>query len=195
MSTPPVPEKAKRTLLVVDDDPQILRSLDIVFTRSFNVAKAASGAEALELLRAGLRPHVILCDYGMPVFNGIDFLEQSLEFAPDAVRAIITGFSELREILSGFSRARCYLYITKPWQVVEIIQVVRLCLQYREVLLENKRATQEAEAQTALLDSLRHELVSINQSLGASKNASNGPTPVTPVRTADIGLARPLAPF
>jgi CheY-like chemotaxis protein len=68
---------AGQSVLVVDDHPAVLASIRTVLERQGHVVKlAANGREALEQLRAGLRPAVILLDLFMPVMDGWQFLQQ-----------------------------------------------------------------------------------------------------------------------
>lgn len=152
-----------RTLLAVDDEPQILDTLAGVFSGSYRVVQATSGAEALALLRDGLRPQVILSDNRMPDLAGVDFLLQSVAYAPDAVRAVMTAYSDLREIMAAISRGHIYLYLTKPWQVVELVQAVRLCFQHHDLQSEMRQLSEGVEAQAALLQGFQRDLAAANR--------------------------------
>ncbi len=154
---------AERILLVVDDDAQILETLVALFKGSYRVVEANSGAAALVLLKEGLRPNVILSDNRMPELAGVDFLRQSMAIAPDAVRAIMTAYSDLREILAAISRGHIYLYLTKPWQVVELVQAVRLCFQHYDLNLDARRIATEVETQSKVLKEFQRDLAQANE--------------------------------
>jgi PAS domain S-box-containing protein len=64
-----------RRILVVDDDPLVLRSLTRVLARDFDVASARNGREALDLVRAGGTFDAMLCDLMMPELSGIELHE------------------------------------------------------------------------------------------------------------------------
>lgn len=159
-----VPVMAGRILLIVDDDPQVLGSLAGIFKDMYRVVTADSGTAALKLLKEeGLRPHVILSDNRMPDITGVEFLLQSVAHAPAAVRAVMTAYSDLREILAAISRGHIYLYLTKPWQIVELVQSVRLCFQQHDLMLEMRRATSEVETQSEVLKSFQRDLAEANK--------------------------------
>ena len=63
-----------RTVLVVEDDPELLHSLsEVIESEGYGVACARHGLEALGRLRGGVRPSVILLDLMMPIMNGWQF--------------------------------------------------------------------------------------------------------------------------
>jgi CheY-like chemotaxis protein len=67
-------------VLVVDDDPDIREALiDVLSDHGYEAKAAANGREALNLLRAGKRPRVILLDLMMPVMDGVQFRQEQLQ--------------------------------------------------------------------------------------------------------------------
>jgi CheY-like chemotaxis protein len=92
------------SILVVEDDPDVRRALtELLASEGYKVTAAADGGEALETLRGGLRPAVILLDLMMPNCDGWDFRRAQLEdptfasvpvvlvtaagFSPDSMRS------------------------------------------------------------------------------------------------------------
>jgi CheY-like chemotaxis protein len=67
-------------LLVVDDDPSVLLLVDVLAEKmGFRVKAVSSGLQALEQLRDGLQPHVILLDIMMERIDGLTFLNHLRE--------------------------------------------------------------------------------------------------------------------
>jgi signal transduction histidine kinase len=75
--------RAKSSVLVVDDEEALLRTIAIALRGRFNVLLAGDGQEAVDLLVSGSRPDAILCDVGMPVVDGPHFYEWLEENRPE----------------------------------------------------------------------------------------------------------------
>jgi diguanylate cyclase (GGDEF)-like protein/PAS domain S-box-containing protein len=122
-----------QTLLVVDDDVNVLQSLHRLFRRdNYRVLTAASPAEAFDLL--AMHPvQVILCDQRMPVMNGTEFLSKVKEMYPDTIRIILSGDTGVETVLDSINRGAIYRFYTKPWHDAELRDNVRLA--FREYWL------------------------------------------------------------
>ncbi|MGH8454597.1 MAG: response regulator [Nevskiales bacterium] len=104
----------KPCILFVDDEPRILTTMRILFRRSYDVLVAASGAEALELLRT--HPvDVIVSDQRMPEMTGIELLRRARELRPNAMRVLLTGYSELNAIIGSINEGEIFRFVNKPW--------------------------------------------------------------------------------
>jgi diguanylate cyclase (GGDEF)-like protein/PAS domain S-box-containing protein len=132
--TRPAPDDRKvQTLLVVDDDVNVLASLHRLFRRdNYRVLTAATPAEGFELL-ALYRVQVILCDQRMPVMNGTEFLSKVKEMYPDTIRIILSGYTGVESVLDSINRGAIYRFYTKPWNDDELRDNVRLA--FREYWL------------------------------------------------------------
>src|SRR5688500_982813 len=84
------------TILLVDDE-ELVRTgtADLLSDLGYDVVQAASGAEALRLLRSGCEPDVLVTDYLMPGMNGVDLIENAAVIAPNAKAMLITGYSDI----------------------------------------------------------------------------------------------------
>ena len=91
-------------ILVVDDEKQSQDALRRVLSDEFRVLTASSAEEAEALLSAEM-VHAILCDQRMPGMQGVDFLRAARERWPDAVRMVISGYTESEDIISGLNEA------------------------------------------------------------------------------------------
>ena len=110
---PPVPV---RTLLIVDDEVNVLNSLKRLLHRDgYRVLTAASAAEGFELL--ALNPvQVILCDQRMPAMSGTEFLDKVKELYPHTFRIVLSGYTDLETITDAINRGALYRFYTKPWE-------------------------------------------------------------------------------
>jgi response regulator RpfG family c-di-GMP phosphodiesterase len=115
------PETASRVLLV-DDEPNVLTALRRALRgRGFDVSCAGSGAEALALLQR--EPvDAIVSDMRMPGMSGAEFLKASIALAPDAVRVLLTGYSDMESTTKAINEGEIFRYVTKPWDDALLLQ-------------------------------------------------------------------------
>ncbi|NES73122.1 MAG: response regulator, partial [Okeania sp. SIO2D1] len=100
--------KKKPKMLVVDDEPDNLDLLYRTFRRSFQVFKASSGLEALEVLGEQGEVAVIISDQRMPEMKGTEFLSKTVPQFPDTVRIILTGFSDVEDLVDAINSGQVY---------------------------------------------------------------------------------------
>ncbi len=113
----------KAKLLFVDDEERILNALRSVFRNQYNVFTASSGPEAMEFLKR-FRPHVVISDQRMPEMTGVEFLRQVKEVAPQTVRMLLTGYSDLASIVGSINDGEVFRFISKPWDNAEIQKTI-----------------------------------------------------------------------
>jgi diguanylate cyclase (GGDEF)-like protein/PAS domain S-box-containing protein len=127
-SQPDQPEAAEdnvQTLLIIDDDVNVLAALHRLFRRdNYRVLTAESPAEGFELL-ALYRVQVILCDQRMPAMSGTEFLSKVKEMYPDTIRIILSGYTGVEAVLDSINRGAIYRFYTKPWIDDELRDNVR----------------------------------------------------------------------
>ncbi len=138
-------------MLVVDDEPDNLDLLYRTFRRDFQVFKAESGATALEILANEGEVAVIISDQRMPEMKGTEFLSRTVPQFPNTVRIILTGFTDIEDLVEAINSGQVYKYITKPWDPNELKTVVGRAAETYEVLIEKIEDLRRAEAQTNLL--------------------------------------------
>ena len=108
------PEKAQ-TLLIVDDEPNILTSLSRLLRREgFNILTANSPAAAFEHL-AKHPVQVILSDQRMPDMSGTEFFARVRQLYPDTIRIVLTGYTDIESVTGAINRGAIYKFLTKPW--------------------------------------------------------------------------------
>jgi DNA-binding NarL/FixJ family response regulator len=111
-------------VLLIDDEPNVLRALERSLGRGgFDVAIATSGDEALA--RLDREPvDAIVCDMCMPGMSGTEVLKRSLKLAPDAVRVLLTGHADIGSAISAINEAQIFRYLTKPWDDLVLLQIL-----------------------------------------------------------------------
>jgi diguanylate cyclase (GGDEF)-like protein/PAS domain S-box-containing protein len=153
-SLPPDPNQAAeppQTLLIVDDDVNVLSSLHRLFRRDgYRILTAASPAEGFELL--ALYPvQVIVCDQRMPIMSGTEFLSKVKEMYPDTIRIILSGYTGLEAVLDSINRGAIYRFYTKPWDDVQLRDNIRLAFHHYWLMHgTGRRAGEPGEDHTSL---------------------------------------------
>ncbi|MDB5350947.1 MAG: signal transduction histidine kinase [Planctomycetota bacterium] len=152
----------RHTILIVDDEPDVLDSLRHLFHRRYRVLTADTGSQGLDLLRHE-DVHVILSDQRMPGMTGDQFLRRAREMKPDPIRLLFTGYAEIQTVIDAVNQGGIFRYIHKPWESGEIEAVVSQAAEQFELLTERKRlVTELQQANTKLLDANR-ELAETDQ--------------------------------
>ena len=113
----------KPTLILVDDEERILRSLAMLFRPHYNLVTTVDAREALEYIR-NHTAHVIVSDQRMPLMRGADLLKAVREISPNTMRLLLTGYSELEAIVASVNEGEVFRFINKPWDAVELKQTV-----------------------------------------------------------------------
>jgi serine/threonine-protein kinase len=119
----PAPAPRKARILFVDDEERILNALRSIFRRDYHVFTAANGAEALEFVTK-FKPQVVVSDQRMREMTGIELLRQVREVAPNTVRMLLTGYSDLAAIVGSINEGEVFRYISKPWDNDDIQKIV-----------------------------------------------------------------------
>jgi len=143
--------REKPKMLVVDDEPDNLDLLYRTFRRDFHVLKAESGVRALELLATEGEVAIIISDQRMPEMKGTEFLSRTLPQFPNTVRIILTGFTDIEDLVEAINSGQVYKYITKPWDPSELKNVVQKATETYELLNQRAEELSRAQLQTELL--------------------------------------------
>lgn len=118
----------RTTVLFVDDEERILRSLRMLFRGKHEVLATTSGGEALQIVRS--RPvHAVVSDQRMPEMLGVDLLRQVRQASPSTMRLLLTGYSDQQAIVASVNDGEIFRFIEKPWQPKYLIDVVGQAVQ------------------------------------------------------------------
>ncbi len=146
------------TVLFVDDETSILRSIKRLFHKSnINILLAQSGKEALEMF-ANHDIAMIVSDMKMPHMTGAELLAQVADLYPDVYRVVLTGFADLDSIMTAVNQGGIHRYLQKPWDNQELVLAVKDGLKYTKLKQENIRLQQTLVKQNRALKELTHSL-------------------------------------
>jgi serine/threonine-protein kinase len=110
---------SKARILFVDDEERIVTALRSIFRTHYHVFTATNGPEALEFVRK-FEPHVVVSDQRMPEMTGVELLRRVKGMAPNTVRMLLTGYSDLAAIVGSINDGEVFRFISKPWDNQEI---------------------------------------------------------------------------
>ncbi|MFO0958697.1 MAG: hybrid sensor histidine kinase/response regulator [Isosphaeraceae bacterium] len=131
-------------VLVVDDEPEVLRSVYDLFRLEFRILTAERGSDALRML-AEEDVQVILSDQRMPEMTGVDLLRQASLIRPDATRLLFTGYADLGAVIDSINKGNIFRYISKPWEVDELQQTLRQAVERNQLIRDKRRLIEELE--------------------------------------------------
>lgn len=136
--------KYERTLLLVDDEDNIRRSLTRVLRcDGYNILQANGGRQGLELLEAHPAIGVILSDQRMPEMTGIEFLSHARQLRADTVRMVLSGYTDLKTVTDAINQGEIYKFLTKPWEDALLRRNINDAFEHYELRFENERLARE----------------------------------------------------
>ncbi|MGO4706243.1 response regulator [Microvirga sp. 2MCAF38] len=134
------------TILVVDDEPDILVAIEDLFEDDYRVLTASSSGEALAILKREPDIAVILSDQRMPDMPGDQLLAKAGSLT-DAQTILLTGYADLTAVISAVNKGRIMAYVPKPWDPIALTSMVASAY-------ERHRLARELETERALLRGL-----------------------------------------
>lgn len=152
-------DEAEKTILIVDDEENIIRSLVRLLRRDgYKILTAIGGKAGLEVLQEN-KVGVILSDQRMPEMSGVEFLSHVKELYPDTVRMVLSGYTELNSVTDAINHGAIYKFLTKPWEDDLLRANIGDAFKHFRLYKENKR--------------LEMELVKLNEKLETRVDQQN----------------------
>ena len=159
---------ALHTVLVVDDEPASVRAVTRALQAEARVVGTTSAAQALAAL-ATEPIALLIVDHRMPEMTGTELLARTAAQCPDAVRILLTGYTDIGTLIDAINAGHVYHYLTKPWEPQALRLVVRRGLERYEAEADRRRllsdleqayqrARRETEQKSRLLTVASHEL-------------------------------------
>ena len=140
----------RETILVVDDEPQVLVALEDLLSDEFVVLKSDSAEKALHVVEQQPDIAVVVSDQRMPRMHG-DELFKNLRGRFDAERILATGFADLTAVIRAVNDGQIFAYVTKPWDPGDLrVKIQRAA--------EHFRLSRELAHERRLLVDLMHSI-------------------------------------
>lgn len=151
-------QERRRTLLLVDDEANILAALKRLFRRDgYEILTAGSGQEGLDLL-AQRDVDVIISDQRMPAMTGVEFLRRAKDMYPETMRIVLSGYTELQSITDAINEGAIYKFLTKPWDDTQLRDQIEEAFRRKEMADENQRLQQQVQAANKELADVNSQL-------------------------------------
>jgi EAL domain-containing protein (putative c-di-GMP-specific phosphodiesterase class I)/DNA-binding response OmpR family regulator len=117
-------ERNRHRILLVDDEPAILKSLRrLLRSEDFEILVANGAAEALQIL-AEVDVQVMLTDYKMPDMNGAELIQVVRQEYPHIISLILSGQADLDQVIRLLNSRSAMRFIQKPWSNKEIVRII-----------------------------------------------------------------------
>jgi len=155
------------TLLLVDDEENVLKAVGRVFLEeNYVILKAGSADEAINIMEQE-RVQLVISDHRMPGMSGAEFLKIVKQRWPETIRIMLTGHADIQSIMGAVNEGAVYKFITKPWNDEDLRLTVSLALQQYALLKENKKLKEVTKKQEL---KIRNYTALINEDRGAMGN-------------------------
>lgn len=158
----------KHSILCVDDEADNVDALERLFRRKYRVFKSTSPTEALELIKRN-KVTVIISDQRMPNLTGVELLAESIPYHPNAIRILLTGYTDIDSVVAAINSGHIYRYVTKPWDPVDLANAVDKAVERYEIgeeLVEKNLALQKALDELQTLDQAKSQfMILVNHEL------------------------------
>jgi len=152
--------KIVHSVLVVDDEEIVAKNIErLLEIIKVKFVYASNGKDGLAIIKKAKKPFsIIISDQRMPGMMGYEFLEKAKEISPDALRFLITGYSDMDAIINAVNKGAIHRYIAKPWDAKDFLETIKAGLKEYELVLENELFLKLAKKSNARLYSLNCDL-------------------------------------
>lgn len=146
----------KPKILCIDDEPNMLASMQLTLRRDFEVVVASSGEQGLQLIDAVPDIVVMVCDMRMPRMNGAAVLSRARELRPDITRILLTGQADTASAITAINDGQVFRFLTKPCQPDVLIGSLKAAVEHNRLVNAERVLVQETlrGAVAALVDVL-----------------------------------------
>ena len=122
-------EKRKANVLIIDDEPGNLISLQHLLSPHYHVFACEDPREALGVF-GDEHIDIVLSDQRMPEMLGTELLEQLKIRDDDNIRIIVTGYTDARDLIQCINKDLIHKYVMKPWAPGDILSLVQESLEF-----------------------------------------------------------------
>jgi two-component system, NtrC family, response regulator HupR/HoxA len=144
------------TVLAITGDGRARASLERCLRDDYRVLMSASVKDALQVM-ADEDIDLLLCDHRMPHVNAVELFRHTRVTHPEAIRILITGDTDHKELIRSINEAAVYQIVPKPWQSDQVRLLVKRALESRELARRHRYLSRELKfADTVLRDQNKH---------------------------------------
>ncbi len=144
----------KNSVLLVDDEPNVLSSLKrVLLEESYDIHTASSGIDGLGILKDN-KIKLVMSDEKMPGMSGTEFLAAVKKMFPDTIRIMLTGHASIEAAMNAVNNGEIYRFFSKPWNDVELKLALRSAFEKYDLEAENKKLLRTVKRQASELKQL-----------------------------------------
>jgi len=152
-----------RTILIVDDEPMILKAIQRTLRHeNHNLLMAGSAKEGLRLLE-GREVDMVVSDHNMPFMTGLEFLKMVKAEHPGTLTMMLTGQKEIDVAVQAINQAGVYKFILKPWDDDDLKITIRRALESLDLVRERNALSERVKERDAILRNLEQTHPGITQ--------------------------------
>jgi response regulator RpfG family c-di-GMP phosphodiesterase len=126
-------------ILFVDDEPAFLKGYQLMLRQDFEVDTAVGGEQGLAQIHDHGPYAVVVSDMRMPGMNGVQFLARVRQIAPDTIRMILTGYTDINAAMDAVNEGNIFRFLAKPCERDVLSNAITSGLvQYRLITAEKE---------------------------------------------------------
>lgn len=155
-------------ILCLDDEPSNNEAINRLLRKKYEVITFDEPLKAVEALKLH-QFAIILSDQKMPEMSGVEFLKISQQQQPEALRILVTGYSDLETVINAINQGEIYRYIAKPWDAQDFLQTIDLAIdaylsrqkikqKNQELLTALEKLSQLDQSKADFMSIINHEL-------------------------------------
>lgn len=142
------------TLLIVDDDENILKSIKRTFMDdNYDILTATSGQEGMTILK-NHNVDLVVSDQKMPGMSGVEFLEAVKKSYPEILTIMLTAHADIEIAIKAINEAGIYKFILKPWDNFDLRITIKRALETRQLVMENNSLEKKIKSYEETFDDL-----------------------------------------
>ena len=148
-------------VLCIDDETHNLEALERLLRKQYKTVCVESGEKALDEMEKHSFS-LIISDQKMPEMTGVEFFMKAKKLQPEAVRILLTGYTDLESVIDAINQGQIYRYITKPWDPDELLTIAAQAIEVFEMkgtITRQNRELQEANEQLKSLDQMKTDFM------------------------------------
>ncbi|BAN36106.1 type II secretion system protein E [Sulfuricella denitrificans skB26] len=157
-------------ILLVDDEPNVLKALQRVFRQeNYEIVLAGNGPDAIDLLRKDVF-HLMISDYMMPGMTGAQVLKQAKAIQPDMIRIMLTGHADTGAVMGAINEGAVYKFILKPWNDDDLRVTMAIALEQFDLIQKNRALQKENSKKSIEISALAKMAVTNRSQLAIMLN-------------------------
>jgi len=150
----------RASILLVDDEQMVVTSIQafLELDGHFDVFGFTDPPEALRFAQSQ-RVDVAICDYRMPVLNGLQLLRQIKEAQPEAARILLTSHADARSAIDAINQVGLFQYLEKPWDNEQLLLVIQSGVERSRLLRQLREQVGELDSAYNVIKSAQSRLI------------------------------------